>query len=202
MATQPSRIRAPISGWQYPLPSPYCPSRRSAARTATSCLKLLSRKGTHAGDGSTVALKNKKRMRERTPHASGLRCPRSDSNGDALKGTGPQPAVYTNSTTGAHPPPIIRVGAKTVKCRALCESSKPLVMPDPQQETGQSQVMPSSAFPPRPAPGAGSCLPGSSAARRETQLASALCMEPVAPGRRLQSHPVCSTGPTSKQCKL
>lgn len=28
-------------------------------------------------------------------------CPRSDSNGDALTSTGPQPAVYTNSTTGA-----------------------------------------------------------------------------------------------------
>src|SRR5512143_3476660 len=29
------------------------------------------------------------------------RCPRPDSNGHALMGTGPQPAVYANSTTGA-----------------------------------------------------------------------------------------------------
>jgi hypothetical protein len=28
-------------------------------------------------------------------------CPRSDSNGHVLKDTGPQPAVYANSTTGA-----------------------------------------------------------------------------------------------------
>jgi hypothetical protein len=30
-----------------------------------------------------------------------VKCPRPDSNGHALMGTGPQPAVYANSTTGA-----------------------------------------------------------------------------------------------------
>ncbi len=64
-------------------------------------------------------------MRERTPHASLLRCPRSDSNGDALKGTGPQPAVYTNSTTGAHTPASISAGAETVKCGALPKPCSP-----------------------------------------------------------------------------
>ncbi len=36
------------------------------------------------------------------------RCPRPDSNGHALTGTGPQPAAYTNSATGArsNPRPI------------------------------------------------------------------------------------------------
>ena len=62
-------------------------------------------------------------MREQHPHASRLWCPRSDSNGDALKGTGPQPAVYTNSTTGAQPTPIIRVGVDSVKCGPLANRS-------------------------------------------------------------------------------
>ena len=35
-------------------------------------------------------------------------CPYSDSNGDAHTGTGPQPAVYTNSTIGANTSKSIR----------------------------------------------------------------------------------------------
>ena len=35
-------------------------------------------------------------------------CPRSDSNGDAHMGTGPQPAAYANSATGAQIVSIIR----------------------------------------------------------------------------------------------
>ena len=77
-----------------------------------------------------VSLQNKNGMCEHCPHTSRSWCPRSDSNGDALKGTGPQPAVYTNSTTGAHSPHIIRVGIETVKCGALCKHCQDTVKAD------------------------------------------------------------------------